>query len=714
MGSAARPGTRPSRAWIAVLAGVFLLALAFRLWAFARLSAPPNLLVQLSADAESYWNWSGYLRAHGPLGMHPFFLGPLYPYLLFALRCIAGDSIPNVLLIQTIAGACGVVLLADAARRLTDARIGAMIGVFMAGYSMAVFMDNLVLMESPLFVLECLLVWLIVRCDWSGAPLRSFAVMGSIVGLLALGRATSLLLLAPLLYGIAASPARGVERMRRAFATVAAAVLLAVPVAVRHRVLVGEWIPYTYNSGLNLYVGNGAGATGSSRMITGEHPFVSLDGVEADGGTEGDGRSYVRDSLGLVLGPGASSRWWRDRAIADMRRDPGAAAALMIKKLRLLWSWRELYQLYSLDSYRPIVGLLGWPLIGSFVVLGPLALAGLGSAWGGGLSRRVVMLSVIAATAGPVIFFVIDRYRIHLVPWCAALAAIALHRILGPGNPRRRRSTLAGAALGMVIVAWPSLPLRDDRAAWETRVDLADAWLKSGRPDLAVEFYAGADSIVLAGHLPGSWSDEGRRARASAAAGYASALAETGRTDAAIDQYEMSLALVPEWKIVSVELAILYLREDRDDRALHLLASAGFDSVGASSMLLQMALQSIAAGDTAGAERCLRFATTLDPRNEAAWVGLMRVRILGGRAGPAAEVLADARRAGIRPAVAELHAGWIALAAGDTDTARGWLDHVDSRAETDPTLQPLVRYLRSVAPSTIRSTASSPTGSKSR
>ena len=175
---------------------MFAIAWLWRVAYLVRLGGSP-LGQSLTEDARTYWEWSSYLREHGPLGHNAFFLGPLYPYVLAALRTIGGGSIPFVLHVQAMWGAAACVLLADAARRLTRAPIGFAIGLWLALHPMAVFFDGLVLMESLLFFLEALLLWWIARDEWSAPSWQSLAIAGVIIGLLAEGRATSALLLVP-------------------------------------------------------------------------------------------------------------------------------------------------------------------------------------------------------------------------------------------------------------------------------------------------------------------------------------------------------------------------------------------------------------------------------------------------------------------------------------------------------------------------------------
>ena len=182
--------------WPAALALLFAVAFAWRLAYLRRLAATP-LGGSLTEDAHFYWTWAGYLLRHGFMGSRPFFLAPLYPYTLALLRIPLGDSVERVLEVQALWGAVAAVLLADAVRRIARPGVGLAVGALAAFYESSVFFDGLVLTESLLFFLECLLVWWIVARAARAHRGWVAAVAGVLIGVIAEGRATSSLLLLP-------------------------------------------------------------------------------------------------------------------------------------------------------------------------------------------------------------------------------------------------------------------------------------------------------------------------------------------------------------------------------------------------------------------------------------------------------------------------------------------------------------------------------------
>src|SRR5690349_10431297 len=92
------------RWWPLVLAAIFLLAWIWRVLYLGRLSRTV-LAGDLTEDSRTYWAWSKLLIEHGFMGKNPFYLGPLYPYVLALLRLAFGDSIGAVLHVQALWGA---------------------------------------------------------------------------------------------------------------------------------------------------------------------------------------------------------------------------------------------------------------------------------------------------------------------------------------------------------------------------------------------------------------------------------------------------------------------------------------------------------------------------------------------------------------------------------------------------------------------------------
>lgn len=690
----ARRGESGRGAWLLILAGILVLAWGWRVAYLGRLAQSP-LAGTLIEDSNTYWEWARYLVRSGPLGHHPFFLGPLYPYALALLRAVLGDSIGGVLQVQALWGAAAAALLADAARRLARPAIGVVVGLLVAFYRMAVFFDGLILMESLLFFLESVLLWWVVVGGWVPPRRIALAGVGLLVGLLAEGRATAALLLAPAALTLVPwSRASWRAGLGSVLALGAGFALVVAPVAIRNAAVSGEWIPFTYNFGYNLYVGNHPEATGGFSLITGTHQVRAGSGVAADGGSELDGREYLAKVEGVDLGPGASSRYWAAKARRYAAEHPGRVARLALSKLGMLWNRREYAQIENADEFHAMAGPLGLP----FAPLGALALTGLWFAWRRGPAGRFLLGYATVMTLVIAPFFVTDRYRHHLVPATALLAAVAIAEIV----ERARRGSWAargriGAALlaGWIVVQLPAPALSAGKYQWGLAVDLGTRWLEHGRPDRAVWEFEKALALESGGAFRGAATPTAAAERAALYHRYASALERTGRRAEALAWRERAVAEAPDNAVMVQALADAYRAAGRGADAEALDARLPALVGGEARARLSRGRQAARAGRLEEAERQFAEAVAGDPGLFDAWGALIRVRVQRHEIGEARSALEQARAAGFPHDALRAHEALIAAVLGDSAAARRALAEVPAAALiADPSLADVVRVTR--------------------
>jgi len=692
-----------------MLALLFCAALAWRLAYLHRLAATP-LGGSLTEDAQFYWTWSGWLLRHGWLGARPFFLAPLYPYVLALLRIPLGSSVQAVLTVQAVWGSAAAVLLADAARRVTRPSIGLAVGLLAAFYETAVFFDGLVLTESLVFFFECVLLWWIVAHSRDARVAWVAAVAGVLVGLIAEGRATSALLMVPAVAWVVGARTRAVAPALAALA--AGFLVITVPVAIRNRVVGHEWIPFTYNFGFNLYAGNSPESDGAFTTVTGNQWRSAETEALAEGGARVDGREYLRKVDGVDLSPAASSAYWARKAESWIRANPGRALALTLRKLAMMWNRREYSQIESVREYRRVAGPIGLPWIGTFFVVGPLGLAGL---WLGlrapkraateqaATAARTVRFAawyLLVMTLSIAPFFVTDRYRHHLLPAVLLLTGFALAWIADTarsGNARGWLTLLVAAAPGLVLVNLPTPYLSETKYAWGEATDLGMRWSEQGRWDLAIQEYERAiamESQHRMARVPGGVA---ATERADLYYDYGNALAHVGRDADAVAAYERAVAEAPDRAPALRALADWYAHAGRTMAAESLYAAlstkVGGDGLAAAGRALMAARSR--RFDTA--EQLFAEAVRLDPHIMDAWGGLIRLQAQRGAWNDARATLERARAAGLDDPALAAYEALLAASSGRSDEAERDLARVPASAtEHDQTLADVVRVTRSM------------------
>lgn len=560
----------PSRAWLLLPS---LVALALKLWALRRLLATP--LAELrEADAEAYWRWSGALLESGGRGDAPFFLGPLYPYALATVRVFAGHSVAVVLALQCVAGAAAIALLTLAAERLAGRGVAIAVGLLLAANASWTFFDLLVLSESLQLAIGSALLAVLVLWPWEARPRAGAALAGALAGALALGRPSSALLLLPL----AALFALRLPRRAIGGAALAAALAVAAcaaPATWHHARVSGEFVPWTYSGGFNLFVGHGPWANGTWSMPA--LKASSFAGAAHDAPSRaGDYGEAVSRAIGHDPSPREHSAYFADMAFTSMRAEPARALSLTARKFLLAFHHRELPQIESREAYEHLLGPLGVPALGSFALLAVLGLAGFACAWRTDTSSRVIFGVALVHVAAMCVFFVTDRYRVHLVPPLALGAAFSLRAL---ADLARRRSVplvrlATGAAIGALLTFAPAFPYARTRTAWDAAVTSGDAFLRAGDPSRALAAYDEAVALDRREGDGGDPSDVRRKIRASLYASRAIALVELRRTADAAAELEQAVAIDPGDSELALWLADLHALLGRTDDAARALTLA--------------------------------------------------------------------------------------------------------------------------------------------
>jgi 4-amino-4-deoxy-L-arabinose transferase-like glycosyltransferase len=431
---------------------IAVLALAVRL-AFALAFARTPLGDSIYLDSKTYDDLAVALLAGTGAALEPFFVEPLYGYLLAAVYGAFGRGLWAVRLLQALGGALVAVLCFDLGRRLYSRRAGWAAGLAAALYGPFVFYDAMLLKTSAEVLMAALLLWLLVRAVQGSGREPSWPAAGLLLGLAALLKANFLVLVpvalaAPWLV-VGTSLRRAVGRA----AWVAGGIALAtLPIVVRNSVLAGEPTFLTTGAGMNLYQGNREGTDGGLDIPE----FIQLDPAREQEDSLAEARRRAGDPS---LTPGEASRFWLGESLRFIRERPGAWLRLMGRKTLLFWNRYEAADNLSFHYTRAVVPWLWLAPLG-FWLVAPLGLAGTLTGAGGGRSEWLLRASVALLMLGTVLFHVADRYRLAAVPALLVLGVGFVRRGVLDWRGGRRRRVLARAAVtgaAALLVAVPDL-----------------------------------------------------------------------------------------------------------------------------------------------------------------------------------------------------------------------------------------------------------------
>jgi 4-amino-4-deoxy-L-arabinose transferase-like glycosyltransferase len=461
------PGTGRQRVWAL---GLFAGALVWRLTHLVTARNAP-FFDNLYIDPKMYDAWAARIAGGELLSEAPFFLDPLYPYFVGGIYALFGRSPFAVAGVQSALDALIPPLVLLAAWPWFRRPVPQIAGVVAIFYPVSVYYGLLLLKPALATLLVATALWCFSRA-LSSKVWAWWGLAGVATGLSVLTRG-SLLLVVPVIVGWALlDPAVGdrlATRLRCA-ALCGGGVLLVLLLPTAHnRITGGEWILTTTNWGQIFYIGNNE-ANPSGRFL--ELPYVRSDPTYEQ--VDFKGEAERRNER--TMRHGEVSRYWFGEGLAWAAAHPGDWAKLMWSKLRIYWGAYETPASHDFYFYRRHAPLLRLPLP-AFGLLGPLALLGAVLAWPRGGWPRLLVLYTAATTLAVVIFFVLTRFRMVLMPALFPLAALGAVELVARTRAalrgERRTATAGWAALFLVFVAFVNLPVRATADTWRYRVAAA-------------------------------------------------------------------------------------------------------------------------------------------------------------------------------------------------------------------------------------------------
>src|SRR5438105_3867664 len=237
---------------------IFAVALAVRLTYLWQIRPSPFFDV-LMGDARSYDAWATQIAGGDWIGRGVFYQAPLYPYLLGTLYAIAGRSLLGVRIVQAVIGSAACVLFALAGRRFFSERAGVIAGFGLALYAPAIFFDGLLQKSSVDIFLVCLALWQIGRLSETPRRMSWWLLLGVTMGALSLTRENAVVFAAVIPLWVMAGPKgpalhtnagpkgsalrtnQPSHKSQQCAAFVLGVSLMLAPVAIRNRMVAGEW-----------------------------------------------------------------------------------------------------------------------------------------------------------------------------------------------------------------------------------------------------------------------------------------------------------------------------------------------------------------------------------------------------------------------------------------------------------------------------------------
>ncbi len=406
---------------------VLLIALLVRLlylWTYFHL---PDW-TQLTVDNWYHYNWAMNIVHGNVLGDTTYFRAPFYIYCLAALYKLFGAGLWVPRLFGLVIGLISILLTYAIGSRVFDRKVGLLAALLQALFPIFIYFESELLLD-PLFMLLLeasvltLLIW------WDSGRIFHLFLAGLLLGLSAITRPTSLVLLPVLLIVIIALRKNGRLLLRHLAAFVLGLVLTIGPIFVRNLAVAHDPVLISSQGGINLYIGNNSSSTGLTAVLP--EPLGYNWRINQI--------TYVAEQAkGRKLKPGEVSSYWTGQAVNWILTHPGKFLSLYLRKLYHNVENLEVSNNRSLGLFFAKVPLLGYnPL--SFGIIFALAVGSL--ACGAARSRRASLLIVLILTYTFVtaFFFFTSRFRLPLIPFyliLASYAAVIMTRFILSGRFR--------------------------------------------------------------------------------------------------------------------------------------------------------------------------------------------------------------------------------------------------------------------------------------
>jgi tetratricopeptide (TPR) repeat protein len=560
--------------------GIFLLAFCLRLGYQQFLKAHYLFYSSPSSDVTYYQDWATEIAKGNWLGDKTFFGLPLYPYFLAVLIRLALGHLEIVRLFHLILGAFNCVLLFAVGKKIFSQRVGFLAAILAASNFILIYYDWLMMPVTLLISLSLFLLYYLAS-DLLKDRSREWLLFGVIAGLAVLGDGKIIFFLFLLALSILFRwPYFWKAKLFKILLPLALGTAMILgSVALRNRLIGGDWTAISAQSGLSFYTGNNPLATGVY-----DHPAFLRPSHQ---GQDEDQKIIAEKIARRQLSPQEISQFWQDKAVQFIRQHPE-------QYLRLLWRKTRLFLTDTENAHDADLLLQGqWQKtldINPFGVICPLAIFGILLSLRKYPAAHFPNLLIVSQWLMTSIFFLTTRHRATVLPVFLLYEAQTLFWIVDSLRTKqwRRLGIITGFVLSFLLLfpreqADPGYTdfirfsktgtiylQRSDphkaQAAFQnalnirpndstTLYNLGNAYLQAGNYPLAEQYFE--KSIRICPH------------NVDALFNMAYTFEQTNQPQRAIDFYQQVLHYQPESLDVLFRLSQVYNQVGQCEQALH-------------------------------------------------------------------------------------------------------------------------------------------------
>ena len=585
--------TNPASAWISRPVILAVVALAVHLAVVADTNHRPTFSIPVVDAASYHWQAVGIVKDPTP-ATRAFWQPPLYPYWLALVYSV---TVPDPAVARTAQGlflVLTVLLTFAIGKRIAGPRTAFLAALLLCFYGPLVFFTGMLLPNMLATTLDLVVVLTLLRLVEAPGRGRAY-VCGLSFGAAALA-VPNVVFALPIAVVWLVHRARqpGAWRSAALLALAGAAGLLTclAPVAVRNRVVSGEWVPISTNGGINLYIGNNPHADQTQTLRPGAE-WARLVALPYEAGARTDR---------------AADAFFYRKVLRYIHADPLLFLSGLSTKTLRFWNAREWPRNIDVDyacSLSPLLRPLAWRWHGfafPFGLLGALGIFGLLTTIRGRWDRRLVAAFIVCYAASVILFFPASRYRLPIIPLLmifALLGAGVLWAALKRLGPRARQMGVLFAGLFVIVNLPLNAPTDAIRLDAELHTDVGVGLQTRHRAAEALDQYETALSLDP---------------RFSDALYYrGTLLRDLGRIDESVASFRSCLAVRPDHTKAMHDLAvILFEHQKGSTEAEKLLRAVVAREPTNAQAMTNLAILLTRTGRKNEAEECLKRAKALN------------------------------------------------------------------------------------------------------
>jgi len=413
----------------------------------------------------------------------PFYRAPAYPYFLGLIYCIFGHGYYFPRLIGIIIGSLSCILIYLVGKEMFSHKIGVLSALLACFYGMLLYFDSM-LLTTYLEVFFCLLAMFILLKWLKNRATSKIILSGVFWGLASITRPNFLIFI-PIfaIYVFITFKRESVKKRLNYVVLLIIGMIPTILTVMLINILVGrDSVLLAWNGGVNFYLGNNQFADG----WTATSPEIDATWW---GGYK-DAIIIAEREVGRNLLPSQVSNYWFNRGFNYIFSKPFDWAALMIKKIYLLFNVFEISNNQSILAFRKFSPLLRIPLLNFGMII---AL----SIWGfitspRGKNKTLIFLFLLAYAFSIVIFFVPGRYRMPLIPFLLIFASYTVFWIIQRFKQRKKQRQIV---LSIIAITAMIIFVNTDFYGThivdysEIHASIGDRFFASGNYSKAIEEY---------------------------------------------------------------------------------------------------------------------------------------------------------------------------------------------------------------------------------